>query len=177
MISFHRVVQRVRRRSERIMQTRLYTLGYEGLSLDIFLARLKAAGIETVIDVRANPLSRKRGFSKRSFASALESAGVDYKHIPALGCPKHVRDQYKRDMDWAAYTKGFLIYLRAQSTALAELVDIANASSCCLVCFEADFNRCHRKFVSEAAAQMAPFDIKHFTIQTAIPEEVARSAA
>jgi uncharacterized protein (DUF488 family) len=159
------------------MQKRLYTFGYEGLTLEVFLAQLKATGVATVIDVRANPLSRKRGFSKRSLAAALENVGLAYEHAPAMGCPKHVRDRYKRDEDWNAYTEGFLNYLGTQSSALGELVVTANASPSCLICFEADFNRCHRMFVARAAARSASFHITHLTAETAIPDEAARPAA
>lgn len=40
----------------------LYTAGYEGLSINAFIARLKQAGIDKVLDVREYPLSRKKGF-------------------------------------------------------------------------------------------------------------------
>ena len=48
------------------MTDQIFTFGYEGLPLKAFIARLKSAGIQTVVDVRANPLSRKPGFSKRA---------------------------------------------------------------------------------------------------------------
>ena len=82
------------------MADQIVTFGYEGLSLDAFIARLKAAGVQTVFDVRANPLSRKPGFSKRGFAAALNEAGPAYVHLPAMGCPKPVRDRYKQDGNW-----------------------------------------------------------------------------
>ena len=70
------------------MTDHIFTFGYEGLSLKAFIARLKSARVETVIDVRANPLSRKPGFSKRAPSPRLcESAGIDYDHRPAVGCP------------------------------------------------------------------------------------------
>ncbi len=159
------------------MQTRVYTFGYEGLTLEAFIARLKAARVETVIDVRANPLSRKRGFSKRGLAGALENAGLTYRHAPAMGCPKPVRDRYKRDGDWTAYTQGFLAHLAGQSAELARVVEIAKASSSCFICFEADFNRCHRTFVARAAMRCASFNLAHLTAQTVIPDSVARPAA
>ena len=58
------------------MAKQIFTFGYEGLALDVFLTRLKQAGVETIIDVRANPLSRKRGFSKRGLAAALQEVGI-----------------------------------------------------------------------------------------------------
>jgi uncharacterized protein (DUF488 family) len=159
------------------MHKRLYTFGYEGLSVELFLARLKSAYIETVIDVRANPISRKRGFSKRSLSAELEKGGLSYIHAPAMGCPKEVREEYKLNQDWAIYTEGFLAYLATQTASLDGLAKIAQASTCCLVCFEADHDRCHRKSVAQAAARREAFDVHHLTIQTVIPESAARSAA
>src|SRR5512134_1877098 len=52
-----------------------------------FLAALKVAGVERVIDVRALPLSRRPGFSKSPLRAALEEAGLDYVHLKALGTP------------------------------------------------------------------------------------------
>jgi len=48
----------------------LFTIGYEGLNTDDFMALLFEHGIETVVDVRALPLSRKPGFSKSQSAMA-----------------------------------------------------------------------------------------------------------
>jgi hypothetical protein len=75
----------------------IHTLGYEGATLAEFITRLKMAGIMTVADVRQMPLSRKRGFSKTALAAALEKVGIDYVHIPALGCPKPIRERYRLD--------------------------------------------------------------------------------
>ena len=54
----------------------LFTFGYEGLSIEDFVARLTLSGVREVFDVRELPLSRKRGFSKKSLAAALEAAGI-----------------------------------------------------------------------------------------------------
>ncbi|HZH52323.1 MAG TPA: DUF488 domain-containing protein [Microvirga sp.] len=159
------------------MAERIFTLGYEGLSLEAFVARLKAARVQTVLDVRANPLSRKRGFSKNAFASALDTAGIAYTHLPAMGCPKPVRERYRRDGDWSAYTRGFLAHLDGQAEALGNLVSIAARSASCLVCFEADFNRCHRTYVARAAAEIGKLRVVHLTDRTAIPDSTIRAVA
>src|SRR5258705_10711616 len=99
----------------------IQTCGYEGLSVDKFVERLLAAGSRTVIDVRANPLSRKPGLSKNALAKNLEAAGIAYVHAPKLGCPKPVRDRYKIDRDWATYTRGFLTHLSRHGEAVAEV--------------------------------------------------------
>src|SRR5436190_8037431 len=70
---------------------RIFTIGYEGATMDEFLAVLKAAGVERLIDVRALPLSRRPGFSKSPLRAALEQAGIEYVHLKALGTPAEGR--------------------------------------------------------------------------------------
>lgn len=159
------------------MTKHIFTFGYEGLSLQEFIGRLRDSGIQTVVDVRANPLSRKPGFSKRAFSVALNAAGVIYVHVPVMGCPKSVRDRYKVDEDWAAYTRGFFAHLKNQSDAVAQLASSTGQSTSCLVCFETDFNRCHRTYVARAVAKLNGMAVAHLTKQTEIFDQVARSAA
>ena len=66
---------------------RIFTIGYEGATMDEFLAALQGAGVQRVIDVRALPLSRRPGFSKSPLRAALEEAGIEYVHLKALGTP------------------------------------------------------------------------------------------
>jgi uncharacterized protein (DUF488 family) len=157
--------------------TLLYTFGYEGITIEAFIARLKETGVRTIIDVRELPLSRKRGFSKRAFAEALHRAGIAYAHMPALGCPKPIRDAYRADGNWSGYTRKFIAYLDQQSAAVAEVAKIARATAACLVCFEADFNYCHRSMVARAAARVGGPAVVHLTARTAIPELPAKAAA
>ncbi len=155
----------------------LFTFGYEGLSIDAFIARLKKAGVRTVLDVRQLPLSRKPGFSKGTLATALHANGVLYAHLPALGCPRSIRDRYKADGDWPAYVKAFSAYLAGQGEAVAELARVAKKTSACLVCFEADFNQCHRSMVARATARAGGPRVVHLTIKGEIPDVAARSVA
>src|SRR5438309_10731697 len=70
---------------------RIFTIGYEGATVPEFIAALKNAGVERVIDVRALPLSRRPGFSKTPLKGALEEAGIEYIHLKALGTPAEGR--------------------------------------------------------------------------------------
>lgn len=159
------------------MNTTIYTYGYEGHTIEAFIARLMGAGVNTIVDVRAMPISRKRGFSKTTFANALHAAGLVYSHFPAMGCPRPVRDRYKADGDWKAYTTGFLEYLAQQADPVVELAHIAQSTTCCLVCFEADFNRCHRLFVARAMARAAPLRVVHLTARGSSVDFQAQAAA
>src|SRR5690606_13764328 len=45
-------------------ETILFTIGYEGISLEEYLNRLVRNNVHVLVDVRRNPLSMKFGFSK-----------------------------------------------------------------------------------------------------------------
>lgn len=141
----------------------VFTIGYEGLDIDTFLSLLAQHGIDMVVDIRELPLSRKRGFSKNALANALQLEGLEYIHMRSLGCPKPVRDSYRVDADWRRYTRGFIKHLKGQQSALEELSALANSTHCALVCYEADYNLCHRSLV--ASALQAHFGINVHHIQ------------
>jgi uncharacterized protein (DUF488 family) len=141
----------------------VYTAGYEGRSLETFLTDLRAHGVRLLADVREAPISRKRGFSKAALAQALQHAGIAYWHIRPLGCPKSIRDAYKEDEDWARYTRAFMKHLAAQQAAVDELAKLCEDQSTALLCYEADFDRCHRTYVARAVAERSGAQICHIT--------------
>jgi uncharacterized protein (DUF488 family) len=139
----------------------LHTIGYEGSNIECCLLALRKHGIDTVLDVRELPLSRKPGFSKRALKERLGQNGIEYIHVPALGCPKAIRVQYRDDHDWSHYAKAFIEYLDTQAAALEALVAKAAKSTCALLCFEADPSRCHRSLVTSAVAQRHLVSVCH----------------
>lgn len=144
----------------------VYTIGYEGLDIDDFMSLLSEHGIETVVDIRELPLSRKPGFSKTALANVLNLSGLEYVHMVELGCPRPVRDGYRADGDWKRYTKGFLNHLKTQKEAIAELAELAKSSTCALMCYEADFNFCHRSMVADAVNKVCGAEVGHISIKT-----------
>src|SRR5579883_475227 len=102
----------------------VFTIGYEGLDIDAFMSLLAEHDIETVVDIRELPLSRKPGFSKKALANVLNLSGIEYVHMVELGCPRPVRDGYRADGDWKRYTKGFLNHLKTQKDAISLLVEL-----------------------------------------------------
>ncbi len=74
----------------------LFTVGYEGKTVDELLDALKGAGIELLIDVRAVAASRRPGFSKTALAGALAEQGIDYLHLRPLGTPKAGREAARK---------------------------------------------------------------------------------
>lgn len=75
----------------------LFTICYEGRTVDELLARLKANRVRLVVDVRALLPWRERGFSKNALAEAREGIGIADAHRAALGTPKSTRTRYRRD--------------------------------------------------------------------------------
>ena len=140
---------------------KIYTIGYEGLDIDAFMSLLGDNDIETVVDVRELPLSRKPGFSKKSLEATLNLTGREYIHMVALGCPKPIRDRYREDGNWKRYTEGFLKYLASQNEAVTVLSALAAKSNCALLCYEADYNFCHRSMVANAVKQQTHARVRH----------------
>ena len=155
----------------------LYTFGYEGLDVDAFIARARAVRIQTIVDVRELPLSRKKGFSKSSFSARLCDAGIAYLHAPTFGCPKEIRNRYREDSDWAQYTRDFQAHMTTQLAATRELVKLSRATTACLVCFEADYTMCHRTYVARAAAKQGGLPVMHLTAKTAFADSALRAVA
>ena len=140
--------------------TELFTIGYEGIDPRRFFQLLKRCGVEMLIDVRDLPLSRKRGFSKTPLSALCEEHEVEYRHVMELGCPRAVRYAYREDGDWAKYTLKFKGYLAHQTEALTMVASLAEHCRICLLCFEKDFNYCHRTYVAEAVASLIGGDVK-----------------
>lgn len=155
----------------------LFTFGYEGLTIDGFIARLQEARVDLILDVRELPLSRKKGFSKNALREHLASAGIGYDHLPALGCPKIVRDQYRKDSDWAVYTRGFLAHLGTVQADVRTLASAARDHRACLICFEADFSACHRTYVARAVRSAGGPAVRHLTAKTVFADATASLAA
>jgi len=127
----------------------LFTIGYEGTNIHHFIARLHAAGIKVVADVRALPLSRKKGFSKLALKGRLAKEGIAYVHFKQLGTPKLGRDAARagRYEEFSALYHSHLKSVEAQAE-LESLGFIANEAPTCLLCFERDPALCHRSIIA-----------------------------
>ncbi|MBU1345993.1 MAG: DUF488 domain-containing protein [Alphaproteobacteria bacterium] len=139
---------------------KLFTIGYEGATQPDVIGRLKAAGVETLVDVRAVAASRRAGFSKTILGESLKAEGIDYLHLRALGTPKAGRD---------AARKGHVHEMRAifadhmtepaSQLQLAQLKALAAERSVAMLCFEADHAGCHRAVLAERLAAEDGFEV------------------
>ena len=133
-----------------MMAIEIFTIGYQGAVPADLIATLGAAGVKTLIDVRAVPVSRKPGFSKNALAEAVETGGMAYVHLVALGCPKPGRDAAKagrREEFEHIFTAHLGGVEGEKALAVASLV-ASEEGPVCLLCFEADPQQCHRSILA-----------------------------
>src|SRR5271154_2912420 len=143
----------------------LCSIGYEKALLPDVVGTLKSAGVATLIDVRDRPISRRPGFSKRQLAAAIGGAGMRYLHLGALGTPPEGRLANRRrewDRFWGIVEEK-LVRPEAE-LALQEAGEIAEAAPSCLLCYEADWQICHRRRVAEILAQRHGFVVSHLAV-------------
>lgn len=146
-------------------KTVLFTIGYEGVSLEEYLVRLLKNDVKVLVDVRNNPLSMKYGFSKSQLTKYCASLGIDYVHIPEVGIQSDQRQELKTQSD---YDKLFDFYrknnlsktINSQNEILKLLKQYKRIA---LTCFEANICQCHRKHLAEAIENLPGFDfeVKH----------------
>lgn len=129
----------------------LFTIGYEGIVPDRLTAALKGAGVDTLADVRAVANSRKRGFSKNALKAGLEEARLGYVHFRGLGTPKAGREAARAD-DTGLMRRIFceeVLDTADGGLALDALADLGERVPVCLLCFEREPARCHRRVLAE----------------------------
>ena len=144
--------------------SRIFSIGYADHSPESLVAALKEAGVELVVDVRANPVSRKKGFSKRQLDAALAEAGIEYRSVRALGIPTADRAAASGADGWTKLLSDYASSLDAASDraeAAAELADETKLRPTAVMCLETDLNHCHRKPLSEWIANKTGQELVH----------------
>lgn len=142
--------------------TVLFTIGYEGISLEEYLVRLLKNDVKVLVDVRNNPLSMKYGFSKTQLKKYCESLGIKYVHIPEVGIQSEQRQELNTQADYdklfAAYRKNNLTKTVDSQTQILNL--LKENKRIALTCFEANICQCHRKHLAEAIETLPGYEYK-----------------
>lgn len=158
-------LEKVNKSKPRANKTVLFTIGYEGISLEEYLVRLLKNDVKVLVDVRNNPLSMKFGFSKSQLKKYCGSLGIQYVHIPEVGIQSEQRQELNTQSD---YDKLFSIYrknnLSKTTNSQLHILDLLKEHKrIALTCFEANICQCHRKHLAEAIEKLPAFDyeVKH----------------
>lgn len=134
------------------------SVGYEGWpAADDLAVALAGAGVDLLVDVRLNAVSRKRGFSKHGLAATLAEQGIRYRNERSLGNPKDNRQPFHRGERAALDRYRSLLDAPEARAALDDLADDLDAGTAvALLCFERDPTTCHRTLVVEALLGRRP---------------------
>jgi uncharacterized protein (DUF488 family) len=146
-------------------ETILFTIGYEGISLEEYLNRLLKNDVKILVDVRNNALSMKYGFSKSQLQRYCASLGIEYIHFPEVGIQSDHRQELNNQSD---YDKLFTVYcennLKKTTDSQLKIFDLLQKyNRIALTCFEANICQCHRKHLAEAIENLPTFkyQVKH----------------
>ena len=135
------------------MLATLYTVGHSTRSLDDLIETLHAHQIQTLVDIRAFPMSRRLPqFNRESLETSLPAAGIRYVWMKALGgYRKKVREDSPHIALRNASFRNYADYMLTSEfeNAMAELVALAESSRTAYMCAERVYFRCHRMLVSD----------------------------
>ena len=140
----------------------IYTAGYEGLQVDGFLNLLLEAGIEQVIDVRHNPISRRYGFHKSTLSRLCQNLDIRYRHVPEVGIPSELRSNFQQPSDYIPLFQNYeREILPAQLGAVKNITSWIESRPSVLVCMEANPDACHRSHLAAHIANRTKLMIYH----------------
>jgi uncharacterized protein (DUF488 family) len=140
-----------------------FTVGYQSHNIRTLLAVLSENGVNVLVDVRQNPVSRKSGFSKGHLERSVMRSGIEYVHFPCLGTPPQIRKLYSKTGDTRKALEQYQKHLRSRRKCLRSLVRIATSKHICLMCLEADYSSCHRSVIAQKLMEMSGCQAIHLT--------------
>ena len=158
-------LEKVENSRPKINEIILFTIGYEGISLEEYLNRLLKNDVKILIDVRNNALSMKYGFSKSQLQRYCNSLGIEYMNFPEVGIKSEQRQELNTQSDYdnlfSVYCENNLKKTTASQLKILELLQ--ENKRIALTCFEANICQCHRKHLSEAIENLPNFkyQVKH----------------
>jgi uncharacterized protein (DUF488 family) len=130
----------------------LFTIGYEGKTVEYYTNQLIKENVKVLCDIRKNPVSMKYGFSKNQLKNIVEKVGIKYIHFPELGIDSNKRQELNSKEDYERLFKDYEENtLPVKEVELEKLFETFMSNKrIALTCFEADHNCCHRSRTAKA---------------------------
>lgn len=140
------------------------TIGHGTLAAQQFVAVVMAAGVQTVVDVRRYPGSRRHPhFAREAMEVWLPAAGVAYRGLVALGGRRKPSPDSPntgwRNLQFRAYAD----YMVTDDFAagVGELKALAAERSVAVMCSEAVWWRCHRRLLADHLVLVEGISVCH----------------
>lgn len=128
----------------------LFTIGYEGKSVEAFINQLIKNDVRLLCDVRKNPISRKFGFSKTKIQHILNTIGIGYVHIPELGIDSQKRVNLESISDYQELFQDYRISLPQRKKDLEYVYFLLYSNMrIALMCYEKEQQMCHRHVIKD----------------------------
>ena len=131
----------------------LYTIGHSTRTIEDLIGALRAHQIQTLVDIRAFPMSRRLPqFNRESLEQTLPAAGIRYVWMKALG--GYRKKSLEESPNIGLRNQSFRNYADYMLTpefdrAMSELLVLAESSRTAYMCAERLYFRCHRMLVSD----------------------------
>ena len=133
--------------------TTVWTIGHSTRPLDELVALLRAHGIDTLVDVRTVPRSRRHPqFEKTALTDSLPQAAIAYAHMPGLGGLRKPRPDSPNTGLRNEGFRGYADYMQTPDFGrhVMDLITLAAGARVAIMCAEAVPWRCHRSLLSDA---------------------------
>jgi len=139
----------------------IYTVGYEGLTVDALLNLLMENGIRRLIDVRCNPVARRYGFHKSTANRLCNDVDIDYVHFPSLGIPSSWRSDLSSKESYEVLFRRYeQDVLPGSSFDIDRVAELVAEQPSALMCMEADNRCCHRSHLAIEVARRTRLPIR-----------------
>ncbi len=133
----------------------IFTIGHSTRSVAELVGLLRQVAVDLLADVRSVPRSRSNPqFNAELLPAPLAAAGIDYRHLPALGGLRGRRKDALPSPNTLWRNDAFRNYADYATTGtfragLDELKALASDHCCAIMCAEAVWWRCHRRIIAD----------------------------
>lgn len=138
----------------------LYTIGYEGLTIEQYINKLILADVKVLCDVRKNSFSMKYGFSKSQLKMACEGLGIQFMHLPEVGIVSDKRKELNTQKDYDKLFEEYRASVLPNTIKQQEFILylIKQHQRVAITCFEKNICQCHRKHLADAICKLPQFE-------------------
>ena len=133
----------------------IFTIGHSTRPIPEFVELLRQVSVGLFVDVRSVPRSRANPqFNADTLPHSLAPAGIDYRHLAALGGLRGRRKDAAPSRNTLWRSDAFRNYADYAETVLFrsgldQLIELARENCCAIMCAEAVWWRCHRRIITD----------------------------
>jgi uncharacterized protein (DUF488 family) len=131
----------------------VWTVGHSTRPFEALVALLRAHAIDTLVDVRTVPRSRRHPqFEKAALTETLPQAAIAYTHMPGLGGLRKPRPDSPNTGLRSQGFRGYADYMHTEAFErhVGALMKLAERARVAMMCAEAAPAQCHRSLLSDA---------------------------